>query len=276
MELARILRELWNQRRWVLVGAAVGLLAAALTGYRLQLFPPSAESKSYEYGSAQTQVLIESPRSTLADLGRDPEPLNQRAKIYAQFMTSPAVIELVGREARIPREAIVATGPFNPNQIRQAREPSAERRGVDLAGEDVGYRAQFNVEEDLPIVTIYTQGPSAEAARKLANAAVRVLKAYVARIQAEQEVASNRRVEIRQLGAAEGELVNAGADTKLALIVFLAVLAGWCVAVLVASSVARSWRQLDREAEAGRSNGSVASPQPERLEETIERPRSGL
>jgi hypothetical protein len=224
LEIAAILKELWARRLWVFVGIAVAAIAALSTNYRLHAFPPKAESKSYEYGAAQTQMLVDSPHSPLGDLGLDVAPLADRASIYARFTTSSAVLDLIGKKLGVPGSAIAASGPAAlataGTGSGRSRNPGSERRGTELQGEKNGYRLQVDADGELP------SG----------------LQAYVVTVQRNQHIPLGRRVAIRQLGPAEGGLVNSGVNPKVALGTFIAVLVGWCVLMLLVASVVRNWR----------------------------------
>jgi hypothetical protein len=246
LEIAAILKELWARRLWVFVGIAVAAIAALSTNYRLHAFPPKAESKSYEYGTAQTQMLVDSPHSPLGDLGLDVAPLADRASIYARFTTSSAVLDLIGKKLGVPGSAIAASGPAAlataGTGSGRSRNPGSERRGTELQGEKNGYRLQVDADGELPTMNVYAQAPTGPEAVKLAQATVSGLQAYVVTVQRNQHIPLGRRVAIRQLGPAEGGLVNSGVNPKVALGTFIAVLVGWCVLMLLVASVVRNWR----------------------------------
>ncbi len=101
---------------------------------------------------------------------------------------------------------------------------------------------------------------------KLAAAVPVALRAYVDGIQARQHTPENRKVMIRTLGRASGGVVNPGASKQIGTLVFLTVLAGWCLLLIPAHTVARGWRDLDRDGNPGPGPGR---PFPER--ETVRR-----
>ena len=243
MDLATALRELWSLKIWVVGIAALALLVSVSTAYRVHFLPPSLEKKSLEYGAAQTQILIDSPSSTLADLGRDFAPLAERAQVFSQFMASPPVKDEIAEAVGLPAGAVTAQASVaTQNLPRSATEPGQGERANELLAEGVGYKLSFEAQESLPIVTVYAQAPEAEQAIKLADGAAVGLRSYLAKVEARQRVPELRQVRIVALGAAKGGVVNSGANRMVAMVAFLGVLAFGCVALLVVSSAASGMR----------------------------------
>ncbi|MDX6672408.1 MAG: hypothetical protein QOI91_2771 [Solirubrobacteraceae bacterium] len=250
MDLAQIVSELWHRRGWVLLGVAVSLLVGLSTAYRIQFLPPNLEPKALSLGAANTQILIDSPDSALTDIGRDLDPLAVRASVFARFMTSEPVREVIARQVGLPKSAIVTEAPLSPNQPAAAKEPPAATRGNQLVGEGRTYRLRFSSDQGQPTITIAASAPNARDAVRLANAGAVGFKKYMERIQATQNVPSARRVTVRQLGNAEGGTVTGQINTKLLIAAAIGALIAWCLLVLLVSNVARSLREL-REVERG-------------------------
>lgn len=264
MDLAHILRELLRLRRWVAAAAAVALLAAVATVYKVSVLPPSVTSRSIEFGAASTQVIVDTPDSSVAVLDGSLENLSARAMVYGRVMTSNPVLDAIGREAGIPSQTIAAEGPDTPNVPQSANESKTEARGNELLGEAQPHRLLFSVEPELPLIEISAQAPSGEAAISLANGAATGFQKYVEQLQNQQRVKPNRRVKIRQLGRATGGMVNEGASSAAAVMAFVGVLVVGCIVVLVGANVARNWRvaaaqetdNLHAEGEIGHFSGS--------------------
>ena len=245
MEPARTLKILWRRRRLVVLGASIALLAALLSVYRVGLLPPSLESRTNVFATASTQILVDTPRSAFADLSNEIDPLETRASVFARFLTSPAAIALIAAEARLPAAAIEAQGPYELNLPPFQQEPTAEQRSSQIIGEGALYRLRFENNPDLPIVSVFAQAPTRGAAITLAAAAPAALSAYVEGIQRRQGTPDNRQVEIRTLGAATGGVVNEGVDRQIAALVFVVVLAAWCILLVPAHTIAHGWREGD-------------------------------
>jgi capsular polysaccharide biosynthesis protein len=258
MELARTLKTLWIRRRLVALGAVIAAIAALLSVYSVSLFPPSLTSRTNVFATASTQLLVDTPDSAFADLANDLTPLETRASVFARFLASPAALELISREADVPLSSIEAQGPYDINLPVIQQEPTAGQRSSQIIGEGALYRLRFENNPVLPIVSIFAQAPSKAEAVALANAAPRALRAYINRIQAEQETPADRRVVIRKLGDAEGGVVNEGANLQIALLVFIVVLGGWCMLLIPAQTLARGWREADIYGDD--PNGPTAGP----------------
>jgi hypothetical protein len=243
MESARNLEILWRRRRLVALGAAVALLAALLSVYRVALIPPSLQSRTNVFATASTQILVDTPRSAFADISNELEPLENRASVFARFLTSPAAIDLTARAAHLPAAAIEAQGPYEVNLPPVQQEPTAEQRSTQIIGEGALYRLRFESNPDLPIVTVFAQAPTEAGAIDLAEAVPAGLRAYVKRIQREQRTPLERQVEIRTLGAATGGVVNEGADRQIAALVFIVVFVVWCLLLIPAHTIAQGWRE---------------------------------
>lgn len=248
MELAGIFRELYRLRRFVAVGAAIALFASLSTVYNVSLLPPSLHSKSLDVGAASTRVLIDTPRSKIVDLGSettDFTTLATRANLLANLMTSAPVKTAVAREAGVPARLVVADAPIIANVPRAGTDPGSEQRANDVVAESNLHRLKLIPNPELPIISIYAQGPTAKAAGELANGSVRALKRYLKTVAAQQSIKDADQLVVTQLGVATGGTVNENVDITLALMVFVAVLTLICLLILVAGSVVRGWREIE-------------------------------
>jgi len=256
MELARTLKRLWHRRRLVGLGALLAAIAAIFSVYQVGLLPPSLHSRTNVFATASTQLLVDTPASSFADIANDIEPLDARAGVFARFLASPVAISLIAREAKLPADAIEAQGPFELNVPEVQQGPTADRRSTQIVGEGALYRLRFENNPSLPIVTIFAQAPSEDEAVTLATAVPVALRAYIDRIQAQQQIPAKRRVVIRRLGKATGGVVNQGANLQIATLVFIVVLGVWCLLLIPAQTIARGWREIGGDGGGWAPNGS--------------------
>jgi hypothetical protein len=240
MEFALVLRELSRRRLLLAVGVLIAATAALLSVYRIK--DSSLQPRALQYSSANTQVLVDSPSSVLGNLSQSFEPLSSRAAVYANFMASPAVLALIGQRVGLSGEQIYAAGPVNANQPRVVQEPTALKRNVEITGETDPYRLSFESQANLPTINIYSQAPSTSQALALANAAAAGLARYVTTLEQANRVPAKARVTIRQLGAANGAVVDGGIEKSLLALVFVAVFALWCVLMLAGTRFRQNWR----------------------------------
>jgi hypothetical protein len=233
VELANVIRDL--RRYWVLVVIVIAIAAAGAA--------MTQQGKSLEYGAAQTQMLIDAPKTPVVNLNREFDPLVSRAAVYAQLMTSAPIKNAIGREAGVPGASIVASAPVEADQPKALKEPGAEQRANQILGEKVPLRLFFASQPEQPIITISSQAPTGEGAVRLANAAVIGFQRYIADIQEKQNVPQNQRVIVEQLGPAAGGLVNEGASMIAAALAFFALLIGGILLVLFIANVRRGMNE---------------------------------
>jgi hypothetical protein len=244
VDLATAINQLLRRKFWVALVIVAAVFAAVLTAYDMKGFPPKFEKKSLEFGAAGAQILVDSPATALADLRREFTPLAERAQVYSQFMASPAVKDSIAKAAGLPPSVLVAEASLaTENLPRSAVEPGEGERANELLDEGVGYRLSFEAQEDLPIVAIRSQAPTAPEAIKLADSAVVGLKNYLRNAEAQQEIPDKRLVRIEALGKAKGGVVNSGVNRVVAAMVFIAVFGLGCGLILVWVNVAAGMRQ---------------------------------
>jgi hypothetical protein len=263
MEFALVLRELARHRWALAIGACVALIAATFSVYHfdgLKLKP-----RQLTHSSASTSVFVDTPSSVLGNLTPSFDPLQARATVYANFMASPEVLGMIGQKVGIPGDQLYAAGPVDSQVPRIVEEPTAVQRNVEITGETAPYRLNFNNDPNLPTIGIYAQAPTTKQAVLLANAAATSLAQYVKNLQDADNVPTQSRVVIRQLGEASGGVADSGISKALAVIVFLGVFLLWCVLILMAVRFRVYWRasrELTGEELAGEAEDElVASPQ---------------
>jgi len=247
MEFALILRELSARPRLLGVAAIVSVLAATFSVYQPDGL--GLKARSLRYSSASTHVMVDTPSSVLGNLNQSFTPLDARATAYANFMTSPAVLGLIGKQLGIQGNQIYAAGPVDPLVPRTVQEPTAIQRNVQITGEADPYRLNFNNDQNLPTIGIFAQAPTSKQAVALANASVRALQQYIAGVESTENIPPKDRVVIRQLGEASGGVVDAGIGKALAGLVFVGVFLLSCVIMLALPRIQNGWRDSARLAE---------------------------
>lgn len=227
MTFARTLLRLWKLRLWLGLGV---LLAGAAA------FGSVATSHSTVYASAQTQLLVDSPDSALANASIDLTGYLNRAGAFARMMTSNEALQYIGKAAGIPGSEIDATGPIEINGLPSVTHaPVAIVNGQDVAAPAI-YKLSFVQNPSLPTVEVYADAPTTGQAIALANGAVTGFSSFINQLNA-NNVPQSQRVEIRQLGQASGGMVDASASKSTALLVFVAIFGLWCWIILFASSL---------------------------------------
>lgn len=280
MEFALLLRELSKRKRLVALGFLLALIAAVHSVYHLNGL--KLKPRSLVHSSGHTQVIVDSQSSVLGNVSQSFEPLSARAAAYANFMASPVVLNLIGQQIGMSGEQIYAAGPVTANEPRVEQEPTALKRNVEITGETVPYRLNFENQQNMPTIGINSQAPTLKGAVALANAAAVGLQRYVAGVEAAAKVPPDARVVIRQLGPASGAVDDPGISKSLAVMMFLAVFLLWCGLVLVGSRFRESWRATAKMQVAaddgtsmaadGENDGDVSGAAPPTIAEVPESP----
>jgi hypothetical protein len=261
MQLGAHLLELWRLRVGLIVCVLVALLAAAWSVDRIGLFPPSLKPRKLETAAASTRVLVDAPKSTVLDLSMDTynfESLTNRALLVGNVMASEPVREYIGRRADVSPDILRVASPITPDFPRPLAS-SGKKSSRDILKSPDEYRLSIQVNPTAPVLDVYAQAPTAEAAEQLANGAVDGMKDYLRDLGTAQSVPLTRQVRLEQLGRAEGAVINEGVGLKVALLSFALVFAAACVLLLFLSRVRQGWSAAARR-EAGEGGLGVMAP----------------
>ena len=260
MEFVSILRHLWRRKLLLFLVFLFAVVAAIFSAYKL----PSMEKRSVQLGAAGSQILVDSPASTLVQGAQENELSTQstRARIYAQYLASLEARDDIAKASGIPARAIKTAGPFSSDIPRNQYQPQpSEARANDVLKEGANYRLIFDAQDGVPIISVSAQAPTVEGALKLARASFVVLKSYVDKLQVEAAavpvkplpkgvtaapVTQDAGVTVRQLGAPEGGTIGGGNSKIIMVFVFLAVMAFGSALIAIIPGMARHWRLLDR------------------------------
>ena len=259
MELARTLLKLWNLRVWMGIGVALAIVAAIAV---------VKISHKAVYSEASTQMIVDAQRSALGNQSDNLTPFTSRAFVYARLMTTPQVLDYIGKDAGIPGNLIAASGPTELDGPTATHVPSAAHGDQQVTTAE-SYKLNFLQNPELPTVDIYAEAPTTKQAMALANGAVTGFSAYMKNLDSQTNVPVKARVDIRQAGSATGGVVDSGANKKLALIAFLLVAAVWSAAVLFVTNLREHLRLAKAER---RPQNATAGLHPSRLSAPPEAP----
>jgi hypothetical protein len=277
MEFVSILRQLWRRKLLVFLVFIVAVGAATASAYKI----PSMQKRGVSLGAASSQILVDSPASTLVE-GADSGQLttqSTRARVYAQYLSSLEARDQIARASGIPARYISLSGPFSTDISRNNYEPQpSEARANDILKEGQGYRLVFDAQDGVPIITVSSQAPTADAAIKLARASYVALKEYVDRLSKEADAVPvkplpkgvtaapqtpDTGVTVRELGAPQGGTIGGGNGKILMVLAFIAVILFGCALIAILPGMARHWRLLDRaEALVDEVGGELPLPAP--------------
>jgi hypothetical protein len=256
MELVHIAKALWRKKVWLALGFVLATLAATSMVYQLG---PSPKSKTVRYGAGQTEILIDSPSSVIGDLKRDVPSLIARGGIFERFLATDEATKAIAKAAGLPANQIAVVAP--KLFIDGVPDAKSAERASKLAGKRP-YLIQVQQGDDLPVLSIVSQAPTPDEARKLANGSATALADVVERLQKDSGVPENRLLTIRQLGTASaGEIVENPSKLK-AVAVFVVVFGFACFLILAGPAIADAWRTSEprRSPSPAGANGSGPTP----------------
>lgn len=250
------MHELGRLRVAVVLCVVLATLTAISVSYKISLLPPGLEPRALQMAAASTEVLVDTPRSTLTDLRQtlfEIESMTNRAVLLGNVMASQPVLAYIARRAGVPPDAIRAQTPRTPNSPRPLATPANERKASDLLRSTNEYRLSIEADPSVPVLKVYAQAPSARAAEELANASIDGLRDYLAQEARSQGLAPDKQVRLQQLGRADGSVINEGVRLQASLLAFLAVFGLAAAAAIFMSRVRRGWEQAARTEAASRA-----------------------
>lgn len=239
------IRWLWQVRGWVAACAVFALVAAVWSVARISLDPPGLSSRSLEMATATTQVVVDTPRSTLVDIRQDTygiDGLTNRALLLGNVMASPEVRADIARRANVPFEAVQVVPPLTSKQPRVIAEAGNEKHTTDILTFNGEYRLYIRANPTAPFLQIYSQTPTAESAAALANAAVGGMQSYIDGLAQTTKTRVTQQIRLMQLGSARGEVINDGIQWQVAFLVFALTFAVSCATVIWVRRVREGWR----------------------------------
>ena len=108
------------------------------------------------------------------------EALSVQTNLVGEVMVTDPVLDEIGRIAGINPLDIQATAPVTSDVPRTEIEPDSGANATSLIQAPDNYKLQVQVDPTMPIMHVYTQAPTADAAVRLANASVQGLRTYLA------------------------------------------------------------------------------------------------
>ncbi len=239
MNLVTTLRELWRLRRSVAIIATVAILAGLFVLFRPGL-PP--QSRQYAVGVSTAQILVDTPSSQVVDVSpKGSDLLGLQANLLASLMVDGTIRADIAQRAGIPASKLVgvtsavtepsATGPA---PVSAPSGANAYVLNTQILTDAAG--------DNLPIIQLSAQAPTAAAANRLANAAIAGLSAYVSTRAAAERIPDSDRLQITGLNATPGTTDDRGPTGTVAAIIMFVVFFLGCCFLLGGQGLVRAWR----------------------------------
>src|SRR5262245_54329152 len=192
------------------ISTLVGLFFAVNSVYSIGLgAPPKLTPRTVSVALAATHVMVDAPQSLITNPKAGPgdfEGYSKRATLYSELIDSPPARALIARRAGIPVDQLTTRSRLTAEVQDSMRDPDFEQRANQLLVAQIPYKLEFQADPNNPILNIYAQAPTTVEADRLADAAVTGLKDYLADFERENGVTNQ--IELVQLGAARGSVVN--------------------------------------------------------------------
>lgn len=262
MDVVFILRELWRQRVLVAVVAVVAVLLGGFVVYSPGL-PP--ESRQHQVGVASSRALVDTPNSQVADLGltepgTDPVSLPGRAALLANLLTTSPLREEIAKRAGVEPELLV-TSADTPTDTPQRKTEITTGAAVK-PGDPEANTLIFHTDDELPLITVNAQAPTAETASRLADSSIEVLEQHLASVVNDTGVPSSRRLVVEKLGAPGAAAQTVGPSRLIAVLVTVVLFALGCAALVGISALIRGWREAAAIEQAFDASSETFGPVP--------------
>jgi len=235
----RLLRELWQRRLLVVLAAVIAAAVSALAVFNVSVSPPGLSKRDHAEARGTIEILVDSSRSPIADVGRDLEPLTARAGVFARYIAGGNVIKRIADATGIPVKQIEVAGP------------------APLPGEAIGttappekllpYGFEIVQRDQLPIVNVETRAPTLDEARALAAATPGAVRGIVSKIQAEQRIPDSKKVTFRVLGPAQSHLATEALGAKAAIAIFVVLFGLGILLILGVPRLKEAWHAAGDE-----------------------------
>jgi hypothetical protein len=179
METVGILRVLWGRRLVIAVAALLALAVGMVTGFRVSAMPPAIEGRGGTTGFALSRVLIDTPRSLVAD-ARAPGAgtVYARAILLGALMASDPVRTAMAREIGVRAEELGVVGPTTVAPL--VATPLADQ-AVEVSQPRQPYVVTVTVDPQLPIMSVAATAPTRRQAAEVSDAAIGALASLASR-----------------------------------------------------------------------------------------------
>jgi hypothetical protein len=227
-----------DPRRLLVVLGLSFLAAAVAAAYNVGAvsgIPPKPRANGLQIADAVTHVAIDLPAVSIVNRRADAPMLTaliQRTDYVGRLMVTPPLLADIARRTGVPEDDVGGLVRMTGNVPLALTEPDTERRAADIAESKLPYRLEVQSRPTSPILDVYAQAPTAEAAVRLADQAVVAVEAWMRDTAGKEGIAQDRIVRLRQLGPARGGVINHRAPMVIGAITFITVFGLVAVALL--------------------------------------------
>lgn len=263
MTVVALLKELWGRRLLVALAALFAALVALFAVYDVDPTAPSVAKRDHVEAQGSIEILVDSAKSPIADVGRNLEPLTARAGVFARYIAGGKVIAEVSKQTGIPVREIQVAGP--------APLPGEAPGAGEAPSTQLPYGIAIVQRDELPILNVVTRAPTVKEARELAAAAPAAVSGIVAGIQQREEIPPSKRVTFRVLGPAQANPVTEALGAKVALLIFAALFALAILLILGIPRLIGAWWAAEEHPDEPQQHPQLRVASIATAEEVVER-----
>jgi hypothetical protein len=214
-------------------------------------------------GAATVRMLVDTPDESIlyrTALPQDLSNLEKRAELYGRLMTTPPVLEAIGKRAGVAPEQISGVARTTADVPIPLLEPGSEERANLIRDSRAPYRLEMQSDSYEPLLSIYVEAPSYEEAKRLADSVVPGLRDFLVGLARQQRFDEQMLPQLRQLGSARGDVTNGKARIVIGGLTFITAF-GLTFAILL---LLRRWlrREEPRPEKPSRLTGFAAADWP--------------
>jgi hypothetical protein len=210
----------------VVACALVSTVCAAVNSGRLSLLPPHLNhSSGLETATAANHVMVDFPAPSMVYRRTDLNNLVDRAELLGRISTTEPVLALIAKRMGIPAGDLSAIARITADVPSTLTDPVSEQRATEIVKSYAPYRIEIQVRPALPVVDVYTQAPTVDAAIKLGDEWANGLQDYVRTTAARDGIPAAQLLQFKPLGGARGTAANSKAPYIIGLLTFVVVFA---------------------------------------------------
>ena len=240
----------WRLPAIFAVSTLIAIFSALATANTISLMPPGIHARHAQIAGAALHVLVDEPDSKIADpraTSTDFIVITKRTDVLASMLASPPVVDIIARRIGVPAAQISALPRLTSRVPDALRDPNLERHANDIIQSHKPYRLEIQADPDLPVLNVFAQAPTPQAAEQLANSTVDSLREYLHALAVRHRVGPPDPIVMQPLGRARGGVINGHVGIQIAALAFLLGFGVSLGSLLLARRARRGWIAARRE-----------------------------
>ena len=208
------------------ISFVAAVVASAYNEGSIAGFPPHKQAGNLQIADSVTHIQVDLPAVGVVNRRAEPADMNgliQRTDYVGRLIVTPPVLDEIARRAGVPEDQIGGLVRMTGDVPLALTEPDSERRASDIAESFKPYRLEVQSRPTTPIVDVFVQAPTLEAANRIADASVMAVDTWMRNLAGRQGLAQDSIPALRQLGQARGGVVNHKAPIVIGGLTFVTV-----------------------------------------------------